>query len=253
VTRYPLLAAGPIVVLCACSSGGASGGDQGNQGTGGDDAGTAGQLSDGPATESATLPQDASQSTHDASGATDAHAGEAGDAGVAAGGSAGAGKAGADAFCAQLCTLEQRCATMGDASVDLSGCETSCQSANEVPMVTPPTPPTEKLRADYVSGLASCFATASCTGPLTGTQLAMIEANCAGTVAAGLQPTQAAAVFCHAFETSPCNPPDAGNQDCVSRIMLYSDTALNAATACFSSTSCTQVATCYDTALYTQP
>jgi hypothetical protein len=248
VKRYLLLAAGPLVIFCACSSGAGSGGGDGNQGTGSDDAGGAGQQSDAPAGESSTQPQDASQSTHDAPVSTDAHG-----TADAAGGSASAGKAGADAFCVQLCTLEQRCAAMGDASVDLSGCETSCQSANEMATVTPPTPPTEKLRADYVSGLGSCIVAASCTGPLTATQLGTIESNCAGTVAAGLQPTQAAAVFCHAFETSPCNPPDAGNQDCVSRIMLYSDAALSAATACFSSTSCTQVASCYQTALYTQP
>jgi hypothetical protein len=239
-------------VISACSSGAGSNGGA-NQGTGGEDGGTGGQQSDGPAVEAAGQPQDAAtEAAHDASGAHDAHASDASDGGGAgdAGGASAAGKAGADAFCAQLCSLDERCAALGDASVDMASCVSSCQSANEAPMANPPT---ELLRADYVSGLGSCIAGASCTGPLTSTSLQTIEANCASMVVAGLQPTQTVSIFCRDLETSPCNSPDAGTQDCVSRIMFYSDTALNAAIACFSMTPCTQVGSCYNMALYTQP
>ncbi len=165
--------------------------------------------------------------------------------------SGAAGKAGADAFCSALCSHAQHCAAALDASAAaLADCMTNCQSANEAPTTSPPT---ELLRADYVSGLAACIASSSCSDALQTS-----EADCAATLVSGsgdggvpaLVPTQAVAVFCHDLETSPC-AGDAGVQDCVTEFLPYSDGALNAAIACFSAASCSTLASCY-AAAFTQ-
>jgi hypothetical protein len=161
-----------------------------------------------------------------------------------------AGKAGADAFCSQICGHEQTCAAALDASpAGLADCATNCQSANEAPTTNPPT---ELLRADYLNDLGACIASASCSDALQTS-----ETTCAGAIVSGkggattLVPTQAVAVFCHDFETSPCVAADSGTEDCVTAFMPYSDDALNAAIACFADASCSKLATCY-AAAFTQ-
>jgi hypothetical protein len=185
-----------------------------------------------------------------AANGADGAAAESGDAGVPTG-TASAGAAGVDAFCAQICGHEQDCAAALDASPPgLASCESSCRSANESAAANPPT---ELLRADYVKALGACIASASCDEALQTS-----EASCAAAVVTGadggtpLEPTQAVAIFCRDFESSPCLGADAGTADCVSTTMLYSDTTLDAADACLADTSCSIVTTCY-TAAFTQP
>jgi len=168
----------------------------------------------------------------------------------AAAGADAAGKAGTDAFCNQICSHEQHCATVLDASMSgLTNCVSDCQSLNESPTTSPPT---ELLRADYVSALGTCIAASSCNdAPSTS------EANCAAAILSGspdagvpaIKPTAAVAGLCHELETSPCVMADSGVQNCDTAFLLYSDQALNAAIACFSSSSCSQAASCYAAAL----
>jgi hypothetical protein len=219
----------PCLVLGACSSG-TSSNPGGEQGSGGSDGSTDGSASDGDAASPAA------SSTVD------------GGIGVAA--DHPAGKTGTDAFCSQICNHEKTCAATLDASpAGLADCVTSCQSANEA---TTTSPPTELLRADYVTDLGTCIASASCSDALQTS-----EATCAAAIVSGsggaptLVPTQAVAVFCHDFETSPCVAADSGTEDCVTAFMSYSDDALNAAIACFADASCSKLATCY-AAAFTQ-
>jgi hypothetical protein len=199
----------PCLALCACSS------------------------SSGSATKGAD----------DASSADDASRADGG-GGAVAGGAVAAGQSGADAFCAAICHHEESCAAMLDASpAGLTNCVSDCQSANEAPTATPPT---ELLRADYVSDLGACIAQASCSEALETS-----ETTCASTVVSALVPTQAVAVFCHDVETSPCVARDSGTADCVTGYLPYSDDALNAASACLADPSCGSLGACY-AAAFTQ-
>jgi hypothetical protein len=226
-----------LFALAACSS--STGSSAGGPGAGDDLDGAVGLAADGAADTSMSSGSDDSG---DASpGATEGGGSSGG--GAVATGTAAAGKAGADAFCTQICDHEQHCAEALDASTSgVAGCLTSCQSANES---STSDPPTELLRADYVTALGSCIASSSCD-----VALATAEADCATDVVTGsdggtpISASAAAMAFCHALATSPCGP-DAGAQSCVSSIALYSDTALSAATACFSMSSCTDVDSCY--------
>jgi hypothetical protein len=243
VIRHSLSVVASLVSLAACSpSSKPSGVDNSTSGTdsGGD------------------VPVDASVDTATVdggpAGATDAVSETAaGDGAGATAGAAPAGKAGADAFCTQICNHEQHCAAALDAApAGLNGCVANCQSVNEAPTASPLT---ELLRADYVTALGSCIAGSSCTDALQTS-----EANCGESIVLGnadagihaLAPTQAVAIFCHDLETSPCAAADSGTQDCVSTFMFYSDVTLNAAISCFSDATCSAVATCY-TAAFTQP
>ncbi len=234
----PLVAS---VALVACSSNVGSTGS--NTDPNSDSDGAAGTSADGAvgiaSPSGAQLPHDGA-----ADGSRD---------GQSAAGTAPAGKAGADAFCAHLCDHEQGCATVLDAAPGaLASCQANCQSVNEASTANPPT---ELLRADYVSALGACIANSSCSTPIQTS-----EANCGAAAVSGdgdggtpgIVPTQAVAIFCHAFETSPCVGAEAGAGDCVSAMMVYSDQTLDAALACFSDSSCTAVASCY-AAAFTQP
>jgi hypothetical protein len=204
----------PFVALCACSS------------------------SSGSAAKSHPMGDDDASSAYDASRADD------GGGADAAASTLAAGKSGADAFCVAICGHEESCAATLDASpAGLTNCVSDCQSANEAPATTPPT---ELLRADYVSDLGACIARASCSEALQTS-----EATCASTVVSALVPTQAVAVFCHDVETSPCVAQDSGTPDCVTGYLPYSDDALNAASACFADPSCASLGSCY-AAAFTQ-
>ncbi len=176
-------------------------------------------------------------------------AGDAGTAGDAlATGTAPTGKAGADAFCTQICDHEQHCATVLDASAaGLSTCFANCQSGNEAPMGNPPT---ELLRADYIAALGACIAGSSCDDAL-----ATSESACASSVVAGsgggapLVPTSIATAFCNAFLASPCAATDAGPSVCLSAYGLYSDATLSAARACLSMSSCADADSCFTAAV----
>lgn len=161
-----------------------------------------------------------------------------------------AGKAGADAFCNQICSHEQHCAAVLDASpAGLTNCVSDCQSANESPTTSPPT---ELLRADYVSALGACIAGSSCSEALETSEMNCAAGLLSGSAEAGsppLKPTAAVAGLCHELETSPCVAADSGVQNCETAFMFFSDQALNAAIACFSSPSCAQAASCYVAAL----
>jgi hypothetical protein len=203
--------------------------------------GAVGQQADGAGDSSMSM--STGPSTEAGPGTTDA-----GDGGTAVG-SAAAGKAGADAFCAQICDHEQHCAATADASTSGADCMTSCQSANESSTADPPT---ELLRADYVSALGACIAASSCSDALQ-----TVETTCATAVVSGsnggspITASATATSFCHTLMTSPCGS-DAGAQACASSIALYSDTALSAAIACFSMSSCADVDSCY-AAAFMQP
>ncbi len=154
-----------------------------------------------------------------------------------------AGKAGVDAFCKALCDHEEKCASVMDASASaIAQCMSSCQSGNEGPAATTPT---ELYRSDYLSELGACVAAESCTVDIN-----KGLSDCASQVVSGsgpssaLIPTQAAADLCHAIYSSPCGP-DAGAAGCLGSVMLYSDTTLETAKACFSGSMCSQVDSCY--------
>jgi hypothetical protein len=154
-----------------------------------------------------------------------------------------AGKAGVDVFCSALCDHESMCASVMDASAStIVQCMSGCQSGNEGPAATTPT---ELYRADYLSELGTCIVAESCTVDIN-----MALGACASQVVSGsgpkpaLLPTQAAADLCHAIYSSPCGP-DAGAAGCLGSVMLYSDTTLEAAKACFSGSMCSQVDSCY--------
>jgi hypothetical protein len=229
VSRSFLWIVAPCLALGACSSGQSSspGDGQGNNDPNGGADGSA-SADDGASPEASSTA----------------------DGGVGGAADHAAGKAGADAFCSQICSHEQTCAATLDASpAGLADCVTNCQSANEAPTTNPPT---ELLRADYLNDLGSYIARASCSEALQTS-----ETTCAAAIVSGsggapaLVPTQAVAVFCHDFETSPCVAADSGTGDCVTAFMSYSDDALNAAIACFADPSCSKLATCY-AAAFTQ-
>ncbi len=164
-----------------------------------------------------------------------------------------AGKAGADAFCTQLCSHEQACAVGEDAApAGLTDCDANCRMANESSTTNPPT---ELLRKDYLEALGSCIAGASCSEALQTS-----EANCAQNIALGrsdagvppLAATPAAMTFCNALRTSSCFEHDSGTPDCLSSFAFFSDVTLNAAVSCFTDATCSAVVTC-DTAAFTQP
>ena len=166
-------------------------------------------------------------------------------------GAESAGKAGADAFCQQLCDHAQQCASSYDASAStLASCMTSCQTSNEAANANPPT---ELFRADYVAELGACIAAETCAQSLAET-----EAACASAIVYGndaglpvLEPTQAVALFCHDLETSPCLEHDSGVEDCETAYMFYSDDTLGGAVACLSASGCSALASCY-AAAFTQ-
>jgi hypothetical protein len=203
----------------------------------------------GPSEESGAAEDDAS----DGEPAPDASRAASGHDGGAPAGDVPAGKAGADAFCAQLCAHEQRCAAVEDAAPSgLSNCTSNCQTANEAATTNPPT---ELLRADYLDALASCIAGSSCAEALQTS-----EATCAARVAQGdpdagapaLVPTQAAETFCHDLGMSPCFVADSGASDCPSSFAFFSDVTLSAAISCFTDATCSAVVAC-SSAAFTQP
>jgi hypothetical protein len=172
--------------------------------------------------------------------AQDAGASAADGGSIAAAGAAGA--AGVKDFCATICAHEQTCAASLDASpAGLADCADNCVSANESPSASPPT---ELLRADYLTAVGACIGKADCSQ-----DLATAEATCAGDVVTGmgasLTPTQAVAALCHDLETTACIASDAGAADCVTNLLPYSDVALSAAVACFPASSCQALAACY--------
>lgn len=218
----------PFALLLACSS--SSGAAGPNPGDSLD--GAVGSTADGAVESSMSTSSGGSSS---GGGSSEASRGSAN--------SGPAGKAGVDAFCTALCDHEQTCAAVMDASASaLAQCMSSCQSGNEG--ATAPTP-TELYRADYLSGLGACIAAAACSVAIN-----TAEEDCASQVVSGtganpaLLPTQAAADLCHAIYSSPCGP-DSGAASCLGSVMLYSDTTLEAAKACFSGSMCTQVDSCY--------
>ena len=233
--RGPLgLTLSSLVSLVACSS---TSQTSSPPGPAGDDATGLEEASDGEtaAPEDATVPE---AGGHEA---------------AAPAGDVPAGKAGADAFCAQLCGHEQRCAAGEDAAPPgLSDCASNCQTANEAPTTNPPT---ELLRADYLGALGSCIGSSSCAEALQTS-----EANCAERIALGdadagvhaLTPTQAAETFCHDLATSRCFQADSGAPDCLSAFAFFSDVTLNAAISCFTDATCSAVVTC-NSAAFTQP
>ena len=231
--------AGAISTLVGCTSAsGTSANDPTSGGVDGSDGldGAVGPSADAAADASTSSSTGDATVRSDAGGSTD---------GASSAGSGAAGKSGVDAFCNTICAHESKCAAEYDAaaSYSMSGCVTSCQSGNEASTASPPT---ELLRADYVSALGACIAATSCTVDLT-----TAEQNCAPEVvmgvsgSPGLTATAAATAFCHALETSPCGGDAGTQQSCTNGILFYSDTALDAAAACFSMSSCTSVDTCY--------
>jgi hypothetical protein len=164
-----------------------------------------------------------------------------------------AGKAGADAFCTQLCDHERRCAVGQDAApAGLSNCDASCRTANESPTTNPPT---ELLRKDYIDALGSCIAASSCADALATSEAQCGQSIAVGRIDAGAMPlsaTPAAMTFCHDLETSPCFEHDSGAPDCLSSFAFFSDVTLSAAISCFTDATCSAVVTC-NTAAFTQP
>jgi hypothetical protein len=228
--------------LVACTSAGGSSGQ-----TAGDDLdGASGSETDGAGALSMTG-GDAGDATATGQGASSSgRSGSGGSSGGSGGsGAAAAGKAGADSFCVNLCDYEDKCV----AGADASSCFGVCQMTEESSSTSPPT---ELLRADYVSALGACIAAGSCSEALQ-----TVETDCAASVVSGgsggapLSATSAAAAFCHALMASPCGQPDAGVASCEGSVLLYSDTALDAAAACFSMSSCSAVDSCY-AAAFTQ-
>lgn len=220
----------PLALLLACSS--SSGATGPNPGDSLD--GAIGSTTDGAVDSSM-----GSSSSSSSSGT-----GSGGSSGASSGANAApAGKAGVDAFCTQLCDHEQKCASVMDASASaVSQCMSSCQSGNEGPSAATPT---ELYRTDYLSGLGTCIAAAACSVPI-----ATAETDCAMQVVTGtgsrpaLLATQAAADLCHAIYSSPYGP-DSGAAGCLGSVMLYSDSTLETAKACFSGSMCSQVDNCY--------
>jgi len=164
-----------------------------------------------------------------------------------------AGKAGADAFCTQLCSHEQHCATETDsAPAGLTDCEANCRTANESPTTNPPT---ELLRADYLAALGSCIAGSSCADALQTSEASCAQSIALGKSDAGVAPlaaTQAAMTFCQDLQTSPCFEHDSGSPDCLNSFAFFSDVTLSAAISCFTDATCSAVVSC-DSAAFTQP
>jgi len=206
----------------------------------------------GPETDAGgVVPVDGAASPADAT--VDAGGNAGGDGGGVPAGDAPAGKAGADAFCAQICNHEQHCAALLDvAPAGLSGCSTSCQTANEASSASPPS---ELLRSDYLDALGSCIASSSCNDALATSEATCGEDIVLGNSDAGIRaltPTPAVAALCHDVQTSQCFASDSGTQACESAFLFYSDVTLNAAISCFSDATCSAVVACY-TAAFTQP
>jgi hypothetical protein len=161
-----------------------------------------------------------------------------------------------NAFCAQLCSHEQKCALIDAGMASLDNCQASFQTFYETPGANPwnGSPPLELYRADYVSALGSCIASASCSEPLQ-----MSEARCNAALVAGadggapsIVATPEVTTVCRAFQMSPCLAADAGAQNCAATFTLFNDQALSAAAACFSgSAPCTTVNSCF-VAAFTQ-
>jgi hypothetical protein len=239
VKRSLVWVAGAISTLVGCTS---VSGSSANDPTVSVDSGDGLDGAVGPSADAAadaSMPSSTGDATlrSDTGGSTDGASSSAG--------SGAAGKTGVDAFCNTICAHETQCAAEYDAagSYSMSGCVSSCQSGNEASTASPPT---ELLRADYVSALGTCIAATSCTVDLNSAETA-----CAPEVVMGvngspaLTATAAATAFCHALETSPCGGDAGTQQSCTNGILFYSDTALNAAAACFSMSSCTSVDSCY--------
>jgi hypothetical protein len=222
-----------LLSLVACSSPSNTAGESGASPDGGT---SVDDMGDGEPTAAVDAPSEASPR----------------DAGAPAG-DVPAGKAGADAFCQQLCAHEQQCATAEDAApAGLTDCAANCQTANEAATTNPPT---ELLRADYIDALGSCIARSSCDDPLQTSEASCAEAIELGDADAGvmaLAPTQAAATFCHDLDTSSCFLADSGAPDCLSSFAFFSDVTLNAAISCFTDATCSAIVTC-NTAAFTQP
>lgn len=166
-------------------------------------------------------------------------------------GGAPAGKAGVDAFCTQTCTHDHDCAAALDAgSVDINGCVSKCQAANEGPSATTKS---EILRSDYVAALASCLGNAACPDVISNAA----ATQCTNSVVPAIAPSQGAAAFCDRFATSACNFQPLSS--CVTSFKLYSESTLQAAIACLTgSLPCTSDAGsdqphCIQAAVSTQP
>lgn len=233
---FPLVLA---LLACSAASNGPSSSGNNEQDTAGEPAG------DGDAGASA----DAEAGAVKAGGNPDADTSQPG--------AGPAGKSGAAAFAAQICEHEAQCDLI-DASA--STCQADFESYYEMADANPwagPTspPPLELYRADYVSALGACIASASCGGTLSMTETAcntsLLEAPSDGG-APTIAPTQALSAFCAAFAASTCLAGDSGVQDCATTLALYNDDALNTGTACLAGTDCPSVSTCFSAAFTQQ-
>jgi hypothetical protein len=195
---------------------------------------------------------DAQQNSRDASDASDGSV----DAHGAVPGAGPAGASGVDAYCAQLCSHEQKCALIDAGMASLDACQASFQSFYEMAGANPYNgyPPLELYRADYVSALGACIASASCSETLQAS-----EARCNAQIVAGVDggapsitATPEVATVCKAFQMSPCLAADAGTQNCAGTLTLFNDQALMTAAACFAGSSpCSTVNSCF-AAAFTQ-
>jgi hypothetical protein len=228
-----------LVAIAACSGSSKGGGDDGPTGDAGVEAPDGGQSS--------------ARDGSPAAASTEAGAPDAASGGAT---TVPAGTTGAAKFASQICAHEEQCALI-DASA--STCDSDYTAYYETADANPwagtgTPPPLELYRADYVTELGACIASAGCGSPLgdieTDCNAELLTPSDAGT--ATIEPTRALATFCEAFAASACLAADAGAGECTSLFVLFNDQALRTATTCVSGADCSTVESCFPAA-FTQP
>jgi hypothetical protein len=241
---WALLFAPPLLFAAGCQS---------KQGGGPTTAGQPdGEVSSGEASAEPVVDAGTGGGPSDAAAGGDSTATSKPDGSSSGGGgvTSAAGKAGVDAYSVKLCSHEQSCAFIDAAAATLASCESDLESFYEMSGANAygSDPPLELYRADYLSALGVCIAAAPCTEDLETS-----EVRCSADLVAGVDggaptivATSALTTLCHLYQTSSCLAADSGAQDCTTTLLLYNDSVLDTAAACFSgSSSCTTVSTCF--------
>ena len=119
-----------------------------------------------------------------------------------------------DDSCSRTCAAQKKCSS----TVDETTCVNKCK--NDVAAYV------NKVRADYVTLLNDCVASASCDK----------IGQCNDTTRASLSPTASAQSFCDDLmkKHAECKWPDTNKARCLENFKVFADTAIESARACLS-------------------
>ncbi|RYZ04125.1 MAG: hypothetical protein EOO73_24890 [Myxococcales bacterium] len=145
----------------------------------------------------------------------------------------GSGAGSTGDFCADLCRKDHAC----DQSVDLQTCRKSCETSFASAE--------GKLRADFLTGVSSCYASSDCATILEEGALG----SCASETEASLAPSMQGTSFCKKYSAAVDKCGGTFNKtSCLSFAKTTSDPALLDAEACLGK-ACTSVDACVDATL----